>query len=269
MRIVDGKTRVHSVLLLASLLLFFPAAGLRAQAVAGEVLDTQRQPVAGADVTLFSASGRLVDHMRSTDDGAFVVVAPEGGPYRLHVAADTYRTVTGGPYDLTDGVDLEVYVVLHASPVQIDSIDVSVPQSSGRLAVRGFYDREKSGFGSFFDRREILQRGGISVGDLLRRLPNVRSDGGMDLFGDGSVQNTAIFVTRGTIVCRPAIWVDGILREDGGQGRSDPLRPDDWVNIDEIEGLEFYTGPSTIPVEFSHSGGCAALVVWTRGGLRG
>ena len=42
------------------------------------------------------------------------------------------------------------------------------------------------------------------------------------------------------------------------------MRPDDFVQPSEVEAIEVYTGPAETPPEYEATGGCGAIVIWTR-----
>lgn len=236
-----------------------------AQAVAGDVVDESRAIVASVIVGLIDEDGTLVAHGRPTANGHFHVEAPEAGRYRVHVAGPGYRSLTGGPYDLVGDVVLELVVVVHRVPIPLAGLDVEVDGRVPRLVSNGFYDRAADGRGRFFEGEEIRRSGSARVADFLARLPRMRADPrGGRLFGEASVRNPALYFEGGGAPCAPTLWVDGSLVRAGGSD-AEPLRPDDWVGTGELAGIEFYSGPASVPIEFSHSAACAVLLMWTRG----
>ncbi len=238
---------------------------LASQAVVGDVVDDGRQAVGGAVIGVFDVRGRLVAQGSSDDAGHFRINVPASGPHRLHITRLAYRSLTGGPYELRDGLELELFVVMHPAPVSLEGIDVAVAGRSARLEIAGFYERESEGFGYHFDREQLARRGSIDVAEFLARtVPGMRGSGGKRLVGLEAMQSDRVTFERGSRGCVPAMWVDGVLVRGGGSS-SDPLRPDDWFDISEIEGIEFYSTVSGVPTEFASSAICGVLVVWTRG----
>lgn len=242
---------------------------VHAQALVGDVVDDTRSAVAGATIGVFDARGRLVAQGVSDDRGHFRIEVPASGLHRLHIARLSYRSLSGGPYELRTGVELELFVVMHPAPVPVDGIDVAVTGTSARLEVAGFYERRGSGFGYHFDREALTRRGAIDVSDfLVRAIPGLKkSVASTRLIGQRSMQSDELVFERGFNGCAPSMWVDGVLVRTGG-GSSEPLRPDDWFSIDELEGLEFYGTVSGVPMEFASAANCAVLIAWTRGSGR-
>jgi hypothetical protein len=236
-----------------------------AQSVMGEVIDEAGVAVPSVTVGLIDEDGRLVAHARSDSAGRFHVKAPMPGRYRVHVAGVGYRSLSGGPYDLVRDVALETVVVVHPVPIPLEPVDVEVDGRVPRLVSNGFYERAAHGRGSFFEGDAVRRSGSASIAEFLARLPRVRADSrGANVFGSASVRNPALYFEGSGAPCVPALWVDGSLVRPGGT-LADPLRPDDWAGKGDLAGLEFYTGPAGVPIEFGHSAACAVLVVWTRG----
>jgi len=239
--------------------------GAVAQELVGEVLQQDGRAIRDASVGLLDADGELIAFARSSSSGRFEVRAPATGEFTLHVTRLGYRSVTGGPYTLEAGMVLEVLVFMHRAPASLSPIDVEVePGRSRQLEMRGFYDRQASGHGYFFDRETIENHTSTYLAELLDRLvPRVRMDRRNRLFGSSVVRNPGITFDQGGRFCSPALWVDGMRLRTGTGG---PIRLDDWVGPDEAEAVEFYSGPATAPLEFSGGTECAVVVVWTRAG---
>lgn len=258
--------RSRTLLTLAALHLLSVAA-VAGQAVVGDVLNGDGRSVPGARIALVTSSGEVVAELRADEEGRFAIRAPATGAFRLHVTSPGYRSVAGGPYDLFEGVDLEVYVVLHAADVvELPGVGATVERGSGSpvLAFRGFYNRKEAGFGTFIERKDFEHLGLGSIGDLMRRQPGIRTDRGMRLLGGSLVRSTELYFQRGPYSCRPSLWIDGVLKSTGGT-QGEGLRPDNWVNLADVVGLEFYRGPASVPAEYARGAGCAALVIWTGG----
>lgn len=252
---------------LVPLVLLAAAPPLHAQVVVGEIVGRSGSPIDEASIALLDADGATVAVGRSDAEGGFRVSASAPGEFTLHVTRRGYRPVTGGPYTLEDGIALEVLVVLHPAPAALDPIEVEVEGSrSRRLDLAGFYERERMGSGYFFDREDIENLRTTHLAEFLdRRVPRLKMDRRVRLFGPDAVRNPPLAFDEVGRFCSPALWVDGVLVRTGGAG-AEPIRVDDWVGPNAAEAIEFYGGPASAPLEFSASSRCAVIVVWTRGG---
>ena len=74
--------------------------------------------------------------------------------------------------------------------------------------------------------------------------------------------------------CTPTIYLDGATIIDvpdwmpiGSQSDlvvSFEFDIDQWVSPEDVAGMEVYTGPAQVPVEFSTVGSeCGVVVIWT------
>jgi len=250
-------------LLLAAALCVAGAAPTSAQIFMGEVTDDLGRPLADAALGLFDEAGEVVADGRSAADGSFSVVAPTPGAYTVHFNRLGHRSVSGGPYDLVEGVPLEVLVVMHRTPTELPGLSAEVEGVSPRLITVGFYERRERGFGYHIDRRQIEARGNVKIIELLDPFPGVWIERGFGLTGPEQVRNAPLYYGRAGRRCVPSLWLDGMLVRNGGP-RAEPLRPDDWVWTLDLEGIEFYGGPAQAPIEYSRSAGCAVLLLWTR-----
>ncbi len=153
-------------------------------------------------------------------------------------------------------------------PILLDSLLVEVEGRSQRLDMVGFYRREKTEGGTFLGPEILENRRSRRISDLFRTLPGIRVvESGEVGFGAYPVTayslRTRIDPNRG---CWPRIYVDGILVEQGGNNK--PLGEfDSLVRADDIEGIEVYSSPAEIPVEYggASGAGCGVYLIWTKG----
>jgi hypothetical protein len=62
--------------------------------------------------------------------------------------------------------------------------------------------------------------------------------------------------------CPPAVYLDRMLLNPG---RGERAVIDDWVLPGEVEAVEVYDSPASLPAEFGGSrAGCGVVVIWTR-----
>jgi hypothetical protein len=116
----------------------------------------------------------------------------------------------------------------------------------------GFWERRSRGFGYFLTRDEIEKRDAHEFADLARMAPSVtvgtRNGRRIIRFNRGAAGRD----------CPPQYVVDGMKIENGS--------PDEFTPQD-VEAIEFYSGPATIPPQFAprfNSFTCGAVVIWTR-----
>ncbi|MGH7679882.1 MAG: carboxypeptidase regulatory-like domain-containing protein [Gemmatimonadaceae bacterium] len=215
----------------------------------GVVTDSAGAPVRDADVGIASLR-RLV---RTDELGRFgfdklppgqleVSVRRLGfEPWRARVA------ITGAG---TDSLPIK----LKSAAAMLAAIDVSSTELRLRQNIEDFYRRTIQGTGQYITRDQIEARWGGVPSDMLRNTAGVRLM--RSASGGYSPRFPQTSLTRGD--CPPMIWVDG---------QKAPGLEIDAIPLNDVEGIEVYSGPSTTPMQFT--GGrsmttCGTIVVWSR-----
>lgn len=215
--------------------------------VTGRVIDdASNQPIAAASVVLGGEDGPTAV---SDENGRFLF--PGVPPGRFPVAV-THVAFTGVADSL--GVELgtliDVSVRMSRNVIPLAPIVVEV--KSLRLERAGFYNRRDRGIGSYVTRPEIMATLPNAASDVLRRQPGVRLVRRRSGFGYAAV---------GRGECPFRYFVDGT--------RVGATFQIDDMDVDWIEALEIYRGPSTVPPEFSlppfeENANCGIIAIWTR-----
>jgi hypothetical protein len=229
----------------------FPlAAQTRTTTLRGYVRDSLGGPIRDVVVTVLTKGN--MTHSDST--GRFQLSGLPGGDTRVEYRRLGFAPETTRMALRAGGVDT-VAVVLRALPAELAGVEVTDPNAEFRNGMSGFNRRRTAGYGHFITREEIEKYNTHQMADLLRRIPGVQfvrlPDGTMDvrLSRTNSGQGHD---------CPPEWLIDGI--------RAPGLRVDDFAP-DDLEGVEVYSGASTIPPEFNVSGGtvgCGVIVLWTK-----
>lgn len=240
-----------------ALLLLVLAAGVSAQddaagrpiLVTGQVVEREGgSPIPAARVALDGAGLET----RSDIQGLFEFLRVPPGTYLLRVEHLGYGAVEDS-LEVPDEGRLVLEIQLVARPFELDPVVVAV---SHRVhpATRGFYERRRTGMGRYLTRADFDRGAVLQVTDALRRIPGIRL---MPRTVGGVTIGQAVLFRGG---CTPVVYLDGTRLTTRGTSLDEILHPD------EIEGVEVYRGPET-PAEFAlGSGGCGAIVIWTRPG---
>jgi hypothetical protein len=266
--------RAHRVCLLAAAIAALPLAARPAPTqtlVRGRLLDAASgAPIPRATVVLSANRGRWQSATQTDSAGAFEFGDVSPGPYRLRAGRVGYRDAAG---QLGLSADSLVQVELRMAVASVVLAPVTVTSRSTRdvsPVLRGFYARMEHGAGRFITREEIEARHPVRVTDMLRNLPNLYATAPrMGASGSGLTQGsnadrcTVVFFVDGMQVNQPSTT---------GAGRWTPrqdLAIDDYVQPEEVEGMEVYRGESDTPAEFSTRWvQCGTVVIWTRRGFR-
>ena len=216
--------------------------------VKGTVMTDARMPLIGAQIRF----GNAVDVAESDDAGQFTATRVSAGSIWLRVRRIGYRPesllVTVVP-----GQSIEPTVVMRQIAQSIAAVKVIGRRDLiGPMA--GFYKRlQMGGGGRFFTQADIAKRQPSRMTDLLRSVPGVRIE------SRGFDNKVRIRGSR----CSPLIWLDG-------QGLFAGEFDLDSVDPYSFEGIEVYSGPAGVPVEFQGnqrvSSSCGTVILWSRRG---
>jgi hypothetical protein len=265
--------RVPRVCLLAAaaatVLLSAPAAPAQTL-VRGILLDAASGgPIPEGTVVISANRGRWQRVVQTDTVGGFEFQDVSPGPYRLRASRVGYRDAVG---DLALSADSVVDLEVRLAVATVVLAPVTVTSRSTRdvsPVLRGFYARMQNGAGRFISREEIEARQPVRITDMLRNIPNLRSSP-QRMGASGSSFSQGSNGDR----CNVVFFVDGMrvnepqLPGQRASARHDPPI-DDYVNPQEVEGIEVYRGESDTPAEFSTRWvQCGTVVIWTRRGFR-
>lgn len=228
-----------------------------------EVAEAQRLPATLVGVVRDSGGAAIpAVEVRFLGSDTVAVRTNDSGGFRLPnlppgTATMSVRRMGFNPANaevrLRAGQTDSLVFVLTALPTTIAGVLVEDEhEARSRRMLAGFWERRSRGFGYFLTRDEIVKRDARNFVDLARTIPSVTV----------ALKNgrPTIRFTRGMLGrdCPPQYVVDGMRIENGS--------PDEFIPED-VEALEMYAGPSTIPPQFAprfNSYTCGAVVIWTR-----
>lgn len=262
--------RAFCVCLLAAAALLLSAPHAPAQTlVRGILLDAASDGLVPDGTVVISANrGRWQRAVRADSTGSFEIADVSPGPYRIRASRVGYRDAVGDLVLTADSV-VDVEIRMSVEAVVLDPVTVRSRSTRDVSPVlRGFYARMEAGAGRFITREEIEARHPVRITDMLRNMPNLRaSPPRMGASGQGFTQPsngdrcTVVFFVDGMQVNQPNMpGVRGTMRND--------VAIDDYVQPEEVEGIEVYRGESDTPAEFTTRWvQCGTIVIWTRRGF--
>jgi TonB family protein len=214
----------------------------------GTIRDASGNPVVGAQITV----GGTTLVAESDERGEFKLAKAAAGATSIRVRRIGYQPDTVR-VDVLAGQTIPVEIVLNRVAVELAPLIVYGRRNlTGRLA--GFYDRMGRGNGHFMTREQIERRNPHNMTDLFRMVPGARVQ--PTRFGDGRV------TFRGSRN-PPLVWLDGTPLYAGEFNL-------DTVDPRSFEGIEIYSGPSSVPAEFqgnrTMSSANGTIILWSREG---
>lgn len=249
-------TKSAIVLLLVGLAVS-PGGGA-AQAISGIVVeDSTRIPLAGATVSVLRAgAGRAASSVLSDSAGGFRLALERAGAFIVRVSHPSYRPFDSDTIRVQSGEVVTLELRLAREAVALEPLVVTA-RVDRRLAA--FHERaRRAGFGRFLTRSDIEQRGATGPVALVRGMPGVRV--AYVPACPGCAEEEVIFLRGAVDGCIPTVLIDGMaVRQDA----TFPLKA--LLNPNDLEGVEVYTEPGTIPPALGGFGGsCGLVAFWTR-----
>lgn len=216
----------------------------RLGAIAGTVKDDLGAPIANVEVSVPS-----VATVRTDSVGKFLLASlPPGNAdvsfRRLAFSPIVLAIVV--PRDDTTEVDVTLTVVAQKLKGVVTQEDAPHLRQ-----LDAFEARRKQGMGHFITRGQIEKRNPMLLSDMMRSVP------GALLIPDG-YRSVLRFARNGRTSCPPQYFVDGV--QVTGYNIDD-------MPVGDVEGIELYSGASTLPPEFNKylsTVSCGAVIIWTR-----
>jgi hypothetical protein len=247
------RTLVARAALVALILVPGHASG---QLITGTLRDYESGvAIRGAMVSLLDQNDAVRDRFLTDDEGRFSLTPPSPGEWRLGVELLGYRSLITTPVQVEAREWITLGLTLAVAAIPLEPLVVTARRAIRNPDVRRFYERRdragRTGFGSFVAREDIELRASGRPTDLLRPMPGVRVVPGAPGRGSG---------IRMAAGCVPAIFVDGAQVNR----RSAHDSVDDYVTMQDIEGIEVYRGAATHQTQYRDPAGCGLVLVWTR-----
>lgn len=183
--------------------------------------------------------------------GLAVLAAVPAGPTWVRVRRIGYRP-DSLLVEVPAAASLDTAIALERIAVELTAIAV-IGRRDIQGPMAGFYRRQETGPGRFITYADIERRNPHNLTDLLRSVP------GFNVQPRGFRNSVRV---RGAF-CNPLVWLDG-------QGLFAGEVDLDSFDPRTFEGIELYSGGSTVPVEFQGnqraSSSCGTIVLWSRRG---
>jgi hypothetical protein len=247
---------------------FVAAQSVEAQVVtvlSGRTLDfVSEAPIATVEVELLDERQRRIASTISDSAGRFRFERQQSGSWHLRARSIGYQTVLTPPVDIAAGDTVDVVIRLGVDAVPLAPLEVVARAEPvhRHAGLAGFYRRvERDLGGRFVLREEIDERNQRLVTDLLTTT-------GVHVIGNPGGGEVGLYMKR--LGCAPMVYLDGAPVGGGGRGPLDGGDAYEAANLllpFDVEGIEVYAGPATIPPEFGgSSGACGVIAIWTRRG---
>jgi hypothetical protein len=209
--------------------------------------------------------GKAEELVRVTDgEGSFLFPQVQPGTYEVVLKHLAYGTQTDS-IELGEGELVSYEVRLVMEPIELAPLVVTVQRRAISRMLLGFYERMSLGLGGYFITREDIERRlPHQISQMIGEAPGAR----VRCPGRSCYVIFARYARDPRGSCRPAVYVDRMYVGGGMNDPSRPVRIDELVIPTEVEAVEVYDSPGSLPAEFGGSrAGCRVIVIWTRRGM--
>ncbi|MEN9508951.1 MAG: hypothetical protein RLZZ621_1514 [Gemmatimonadota bacterium] len=235
-------------LLFSALLIGLPMGFSVQPIVRGTVISADGLPLSGVRLQLTAPGG--APQVAETDEaGRFQFTSPAFDNGLLVARRIGYRPDSIRVRGETTALTLQ----LERLPATLETVrTIGRRDLTGPMA--GFYRRMQTGGGGrFITLAEIEKRNHVQMTDVLRMIPGLRIE------TRGFINHVRMRGSR----CAPLVWLDGNPMF-AGEVDLDAFDPRTF------DGIEIYSGPATVPVEFHGNqrmnSSCGVIVLWSRRG---
>ncbi|MGQ0814748.1 MAG: carboxypeptidase regulatory-like domain-containing protein [Gemmatimonadota bacterium] len=234
------------------------AQSLAAQVIDGQLLDEQaRKPIVAGLIVVIGSDKSAVPVAVLTDSaGRFRVSLPAAASFRIEASRIGYTASTVEAFSIGHGetVRLELSLAVNALPIKPLTVTARSTTRNRILQARGFYDRQKTGRGSFLTREQIAARQAYFVSDLFRTVRGFR------VVPNGRGTGSIVASARDTR-CLPDVYINGVKTSRVLTPSDDPLNV---LRPEHLEGIEAFAGAASIPQEYNPRGtACSVILLWT------
>jgi hypothetical protein len=265
------------------------------------VEDVTGTPIEGALIILLDERDRPTGSQAvSGAGGEFSVIAPNPGVFGIRVRRLGFGLTLTPQFEVLAEGPMSVRVVMVMEPVEIDALEVGGEQIdwARRGFLAEFYHRVDQGTGRYLTREDLERYPASTILELVHLIPGfstvsvgpgqrvitARRSASLqtDRFIRGQLSRVAPFsdLQKNQIqeeieagerdfdllnTCPISFFVDGRPLNPGNNPSFGSVEMAYMLNADDIEGIEFYSGPSTTPGLFTGTdAGCGVIAIWTR-----
>ena len=203
---------------LVALLAVAATAPIRAQEIHGTLVAAETAtPLPFGVVELLDDNLRSVATAYTDELGRFGLLAPGPGRYALRGQHMSAQPLISEQVYIAEGQVVVLEFALALQPIELDPILVSVRPEYRQLVRNGFYDRAKSGLGSFITPEQIDRANPWRPTDLLRRIPGVRVEPDQTRLGHYVISMSRSLQSLGSLGqgdfgrCRPQVMLGGLI----------------------------------------------------------
>jgi hypothetical protein len=210
------------------------------------------RPVGPVSVTLIGENGKTARQAIASDSlGRATIVAPEAGRYRVLVRRFGFKADTSPLLRVGAGELIARKVELTQIPYELPKVNVvDEVKTAANLERREFEFRKRTvQVGGVYTKRNLDSMRVANLAEAVNLTPGARVTFGRDM----NMKWTGPFCGNA------AVFWNG-LRLNDAQALSFILD----IDLKWVTGLEVYSTPGSVPMDYNARGVCAVVAVWTK-----
>ena len=205
------------------------------------------------------SAGNAVEGVEIREGARLVALTDSSGRFRISGLTGSsvtlaFRRLGYNPETRAVGLrasaDAPMVVMLVPNSLLLRTIVVEGRAYDEELWKNGFYHRQKTASGSFFDSDFLMHFGGDGLGSVLHEVPRV------EVMRSGN--RDYAFSTVGGNRCRMNVYIDGLFQRvamPGPRGdANDAVGLNDLIDFRDIRAIEVYPRTMSVPIQFSRMG---------------
>lgn len=249
-------------------ILLFMSVYAQSKRVEGKVVEIEtNKPIENCIVFLYELDEKITQMAVTDSTGYFLFNEISAKFVKVSVEKITYDGAIIGPMRLKKNKPVKLKVVLTPIPHYTDEVVVATARDRKDLQETGFYNRKMKGLGKFISFEDIKKKRFHSIWQIIQDFPQLGLDGQNLIYNKRA--RTGL---KGTSAV--TIYIDGIIHEQlipvpssGSEKKESFLTVslDQVLNLEQVSGVEFYSGSAEIPIQYSKFNTAAGvLLIWTK-----
>lgn len=241
-----------------------PALPQTGRVVGSVTRDSSGHPIGGAEIRLPTANRITTSNYMG--EFRFDDLAP--GRYPISIRSIGFRSLSD-TVSVTAGGIADREFILAEAPVALPTVHsdaASKKYISPRL--NAFEERRAMHAGGQFVTDSMLRRSDnermIDVLNRLAGMVTIEAAAGSFAASDRSSGGGGPAFGRTNLPCYVSLFIDGNKVYQGPASNQNPAPNLNLLNVSDYAAIEYYSGPSTLPMQFSTTSSCGTLLLWTR-----
>jgi hypothetical protein len=235
--------------------------------LSGIVFSADHRPAPGVQVSVWGTTASTI----TGDYGQFSFSGLPAGTRMLEARAVGFEP-SRNAVNLASHRIVSVNVVLGDKVPVLEAVTIYGRRNDLPSQLLGYFERSRSGVGTFISMEDIAKRKPYWITDVLRGIPGLRvglSTGA----GVGVSMSSTVGFSHHSMRCTPVVYLNGLEFSGGSEvfqmSFGGPGGPNFAAMPEEVFGIEVYTRRWDVPLRYRDlHAKCGAIFIWTKPRLK-